>query len=65
MKGDQTMFVREDAIEESWRAVEGILDGGPVYPYDAGKWGPPEADRLVSGFKPWHNPSQSTSSDGT
>jgi len=56
MIGDQTMFVREDAIEESWRAVEGILDGGPVFPYDPGTWGPAEADQLVSGFKPWHDP---------
>jgi glucose-6-phosphate 1-dehydrogenase len=58
MRGDQTLFVREDAIEESWRAVEGILDdAAPVYSYDPGTWGPAEADRLVAGTQGWKNPS--------
>jgi glucose-6-phosphate 1-dehydrogenase len=57
MKGDQTLFVRADAVEESWKAVEGILgDAAPVYPYEPGTWGPPEADRLVSHLEGWHNP---------
>jgi glucose-6-phosphate 1-dehydrogenase len=58
MKGDQTLFVREDAVEESWRAVEGILDGGPLYSYEPGTWGPAEADRLVANFEGWQNPTQ-------
>jgi len=58
MRGDQTLFVREDAIEESWRAVEGILDDAvPVHPYDPGTWGPAEADRLAAGVGGWKNPS--------
>jgi glucose-6-phosphate 1-dehydrogenase len=57
MKGDQTLFVREDAVEESWKAVEGILgDAAPVYPYGPGTWGPPEADRLIGDPRGWHNP---------
>jgi len=58
IRGDQTLFVREDAIEETWRVVEGILDdAAPVYPYDPGTWGPAEADRLVAGIHGWKNPS--------
>ena len=57
MKGDQTLFVREDAIEAAWRAVEGILDlQAPLYLYDPGTWGPAEADQLVAGLDGWHNP---------
>ena len=48
---------REDAVEASWRAVDGIIAGpGPVYPYDAGSWGPAEANRLVGDVHGWHNP---------
>jgi glucose-6-phosphate 1-dehydrogenase len=57
MRGDQTLFVREDAIEESWRAVEGILDdAAPVHAYDPGTWGPAEADRLAASIGGWKNP---------
>jgi glucose-6-phosphate 1-dehydrogenase len=59
MNGDQTLFVREDAIEASWRVVENILDDAtPVYPYEPGSWGPAEADALVSSSKGWHNPAR-------
>ena len=57
MKGDPTLFVREDAVEEAWRVVDGILDNAaPVQPYEPGTWGPVEADRLVADRKGWHNP---------
>jgi len=57
MKGDPTLFVREDAVEEAWRVVDGILDNAaPVHPYEPGTWGPVEADRLVADLKGWHNP---------
>ena len=59
MKGDPTLFVREDAVEEAWRVVDGILDNvAPVRPYEPGTWGPAEADRLVADLKGWHNPSK-------
>ena len=58
LKGDQTLFVREDAVEASWMAIEGILDDAtPVHAYDPGTWGPAEADRLVADVEGWHNPS--------
>jgi glucose-6-phosphate 1-dehydrogenase len=57
MRGDQTLFVREDAVEESWKAVEGILgDAAAIHPYEPGTWGPPEANRLIADPRGWHDP---------
>ncbi len=57
MKGDPTLFVREDAVEAAWRVVDGILDNAtPVHPYEPGTWGPAEANRLAEGFEGWHDP---------
>jgi glucose-6-phosphate 1-dehydrogenase len=49
MAGDQTLFLREDAIERSWEIVAPVLDApGPVHPYAAGTWGPSAADELIA-----------------
>jgi glucose-6-phosphate 1-dehydrogenase len=57
MKGDATLFVREDAVEAAWAVVNGILDDAtPVHPYAPGSWGPKEADRLTAGLEGWHDP---------
>jgi glucose-6-phosphate 1-dehydrogenase len=57
MKGDPTLFVREDAVEAAWKVVDRILDNAtPVRPYAPGSWGPPEAQRLTSGVEGWHDP---------
>ena len=51
--GDQTLYARGDSVDTAWTFVSPILDGwrsnaqARVYPYAAGSWGPPEADRLV------------------
>jgi glucose-6-phosphate 1-dehydrogenase len=53
MKGDQTLFARQDGIEATWSVVDPIIDrwentGAPVYPnYHAGSWGPEEANELI------------------
>jgi glucose-6-phosphate 1-dehydrogenase len=56
--GDMRRFARVDSVEEAWRIVEPILHGaGLAYPYEPGSWGPPEADRLISGQGDvWHQP---------
>jgi glucose-6-phosphate 1-dehydrogenase len=47
MRGDQRLFAREDAVEAAWRVVDPILDNAtPVYQYDPGTWGPPEAAHI-------------------
>ena len=53
MAGDQTLFMRRDAVEAAWRWVMPILDrwaqkmSDPLPTYPAGEWGPPEAERLI------------------
>jgi glucose-6-phosphate 1-dehydrogenase len=48
MHGDQTLFAREDYVEEAWRIVDDVLKLDiPVYPYDPGTWGPKEAEKLA------------------
>lgn len=55
MAGDQTLFLREDALERSWEIVAPVLDGsGTVHPYAAGTWGPSAAHELIAprGWRP-------------
>lgn len=53
LKGDLTLFVRQDQIEAMWEAVDPILKRWESLPpgdfpnYAAGTWGPMEADRLL------------------
>src|SRR5437879_6281597 len=57
MHGDAMLFVREDAVEAAWAIVEPILgSSGPLYSYEAGSWGPHQADRLVADLGGWHSP---------
>jgi glucose-6-phosphate 1-dehydrogenase len=57
MRGDQTLFVREDLVEAQWYVVDNILDmQDSPFPYEAGSWGPAEADRLAEDVGGWHNP---------
>jgi glucose-6-phosphate 1-dehydrogenase len=54
MKGDPTLFAREDSVLESWRIVERILtDYSPVETYTQGSWGPKSASRLPRRHGGW------------
>lgn len=51
MLGDPTLFARRDEVETAWSLMQPILDGWsemalPVYPYEAGTWGPNKADAI-------------------
>lgn len=54
MKGDQTLFDRADGVEAAWALVDPVLarwdaDRAVQFPnYDAGTWGPAEADALLA-----------------
>jgi glucose-6-phosphate 1-dehydrogenase len=57
MKGDATLFAREDNVEEAWRIVDPLLKAGtPVYDYKPNTWGPPEVERKVTPAGGWHKP---------
>jgi glucose-6-phosphate 1-dehydrogenase len=53
MKGDQTLFARQDGIEAMWTIVDPIIERwenspAPNFPnYKAGSWGPEKADELL------------------
>jgi glucose-6-phosphate 1-dehydrogenase len=53
LRGDPTLFIRSDEVEQSWRIVDPIVqhwaaDTGRIPFYEAGSWGPTEADQLLS-----------------
>ncbi|MFA7264539.1 MAG: glucose-6-phosphate dehydrogenase, partial [Caulobacter sp.] len=52
LRGDQTLFVRNDEVEAAWRFVDGVADawaaaGMAPRPYPAGSWGPGGAFALI------------------
>jgi glucose-6-phosphate 1-dehydrogenase len=56
LHGDQTLFAREDSVEEAWRIVDPVLAAPPpVHVYAPGSWGPAEAV-AVAPPGGWHDP---------
>jgi len=53
MAGDATLFARRDEVEEAWKFVDDIQNAWhnsgqiPMSEYEAGSWGPDEADQLI------------------
>jgi len=52
MKGDATLFIRNDEIEQSWDLLEPVLqcwaeNEAPVEKYASGTWGPSAAAKLL------------------
>ncbi len=57
LAGDRSLFTREDAVEETWRVLQPLVDHPPTsVPYQRGSWGPPAADELLRGHPPWQLP---------
>jgi glucose-6-phosphate 1-dehydrogenase len=58
MRGDATLFTRNDEVEAQWRVCDPILQAwshlpGPLPQYPAGSQGPAEADRLLLDDARW------------
>jgi glucose-6-phosphate 1-dehydrogenase len=48
MAGENSLFAREDYVEEAWRIVDPVLKKGtPVFPYAQNTWGPAEVERVT------------------
>jgi glucose-6-phosphate 1-dehydrogenase len=57
MKGDATLFARQDYAEEAWRIVDPVLkEDTPIREYERNTWGPKEVDKIVSPAGGWHDP---------
>ncbi len=64
MKGDATLFARQDAVEAAWRVIEPVLGApGPVHVYDPGTWGPDAADAVAAPQGGWHHPAANHAQD--
>jgi glucose-6-phosphate 1-dehydrogenase len=62
MNGDATLFQRADSVERGWSVVAPLLDVWKALPprnfpnYEAGTWGPHEADQLLArDGRAWRN----------
>ena len=57
IRGDASLFAREDAVEATWRVVDPILKHiTALHEYEPGTWGPLEADRIIADTGGWDNP---------
>jgi glucose-6-phosphate 1-dehydrogenase len=54
MLGDPTLFARHDFVEQSWELITPVHEqwrkdnAASIPTYEAGEWGPPEADELMA-----------------
>jgi glucose-6-phosphate 1-dehydrogenase len=58
MRGDATLFTRDDEVAEQWRIIDPILEGwasqdGVLPTYAAGSGGPEEANELMLDDQHW------------
>lgn len=57
MKGDLSLFSREDSAEAQWRVVDSILNSDtPLCGYEPNTWGPRQSEDIATGVGPWHDP---------
>ena len=58
MRGDATLFTRNDEVEAQWRICDPIVTAweaapGPLPTYEAGSQGPEEAEPLLARRRHW------------
>jgi glucose-6-phosphate 1-dehydrogenase len=58
MRGDATLFTRDDEVEAQWRIIDPILHAwesasGPLPQYPAGSSGPEEANGILADGHRW------------
>lgn len=64
MAGDQTLFARQDYVEEAWRIVQPALNSElPLHSYQQGTWGPAEVQSALPIPGGWHNPAAADKED--
>jgi glucose-6-phosphate 1-dehydrogenase len=57
LRGDSTLFAREDSVEEAWRIVDPVIKKGtPLYEYHPGTWGPTEMEQKLEPLGGWQDP---------
>ena len=67
IRGDATLFTRDDSVEAAWRVVDPVLNASrgshkePIAIYKPGTWGPAAARKIVSSREGWHDPKTESS----
>ncbi len=57
IRGDATLFTRDDVVEAAWRVIDPILrSAAPVEEYEPGTWGPVSARAVIAEAEGWHDP---------
>lgn len=57
INGVSARFARQDAVEETWRVMQPLIDNPPpARQYAPGTWGPYDADALVADHGGWREP---------
>ncbi len=57
LRGDSSLFTRDDSVEAAWAIIEPALGNfAPVHEYEQGSWGPSAAATVVTGDLGWHDP---------
>jgi glucose-6-phosphate 1-dehydrogenase len=61
LRGDATLFTRADEVEAQWTCIDPITrafaeNRVPLTMYEAGTWGPAEADALLGPDRAWRMP---------
>ncbi len=57
LRGDASLFTRNDCVEQAWRIVDPALrQGAPPIEYAPGSWGPAAAADLIGSRGRWHDP---------
>jgi glucose-6-phosphate 1-dehydrogenase len=57
MRGNSARFARQDYVEQAWRIIDPILgELVPIYEYEPGTWGPPQANALIATGGGWFDP---------
>ena len=57
LRGDSTLFTRDDSVEAAWRVIDPVLSNRlPMSEYERGTWGPTAAADIVTSNKGWHDP---------
>lgn len=71
MSGDNMLYMQGEAVEETWKFVQPILDywendqDAPLHGYPSGSWGPEVADNLIEGKENrWRYPCKNLAEDG-
>jgi glucose-6-phosphate 1-dehydrogenase len=61
LRGDSTLFTRDDCVEAAWAIVDPVLnDRRAVEIYAPGSWGPKSSQKLIAKHGRWHDPEAST-----